>query len=273
MIPQQNGDVTFGAMRLVIPPDVLAIPSAWDDLAFVAVLEDAGYDDIAREQLERLGAFLREPAFPGEAVKREGRKLTEGVRFGDEALTWYVLRCATRREKDAEESLIDAGFVCYLPREARIRRKAGKKYRVEQALLPGYIFAGLRSIDCDQLGHDTDFNTILGTGDQRPLHGIHDFVRSAAGRRPVRAPFLGKESISALVHMEIAGDFDRARKVKEMPEKDTLVTVDRGKFQGWPAKFKGEDAKGRINLLMQMFGRWTKITLDRDDVAEVREED
>jgi transcriptional antiterminator RfaH len=200
-------------------------------------------------------------AFPGEGPPKSGRRLTDDLRPEDCRLTWYVLRSATRREKDAEKGLIEAGFVVYLPREVRVRRRAGRKFNINGPLLPGYLFVGLD--EGQSLYHATN------------VDAVHDVVRSRRDFHPRSIPFGGGEGTPGdFLEREQGGEFDRSSRAKrEPPAKGDAITVDGGQFQGFPARFVELRPGDRVRLAVEMFGRWTEISLKRDAVEQLREDE
>lgn len=200
--------------------------------------------------------------FPGSNPKCTGYRMLAGVRPGDERLRWYVVRSATRQEKRAEESLMEAGLPVYLPRFTRWRRHAGRKHRVHLPLLPGYLFVGVRNEAPGDQAHDLQL--ILAA------EWVHDLVRFSKDRMPVAAPF---KDIRRFLEQEQAGEFDRTGKTREDPAKDDPVQITGGKFQGFPAKFVKRRPNERIELLVQMFGRWSTLTERPENVEGCSDED
>lgn len=256
----------FGRFELISPDGSHRIPpELWPELR-IAMFLDHEPEELAQwiRRLEaRLGVNAKHRnqlvratilAFPGETITPRGRRVTEAPHPTDPYLDWYVARAATRQEKRAEESLIDAGFAVYLPRLVRYGRdKAGRRKRIVQPLIPGYLFVGLPGDGAVHAALDAD--------------GVHDLARNVHDRSPAPVLF---EDVRGLVERELEGEFDRTRRQKEPPTRGDAVTVDAGKFQGWPAQMVELIPKERVKLLMQMFGRWTEVELKREQVAELR---
>lgn len=221
------------------------------------------------DEFSRLAAM----PFPGEApaptgkghpltvVERDANDSTRWRRVsaihpGDERLSWYLVRAATRQENRAEANLIEAhdsagrpsGFAVYVPRLTYWRRIHRIRHRCELSLFGGYIFVGVAPGQALETVVDTE--------------GVHDLVRFAGKARPI--PF---DPIAALVHDEIEGEHDRTRRDKRRdPKPGTPVTITGGMFAGWPARFVERREDERIALLLTMFGRDVNYALEPEDV-------
>lgn len=260
--------IPVGSLSLTVPAGRQEVPGLlWGNLAVASLMLDQGHEDIARNTLEKLQGWLdrsraEELAFPGEVAQRKGRKLIDGVEAGDEMLSWYVVRSATRSEARAEEGLIEAGFPVYVPRMAYWRRVHGVKHRVERPLLGGYLFVGARSRNQDRDAHDADLTAING------LEYVHKVVSFAFGMAPRPAPF---SEIRKILEQEQAGDYDKTIKEKRRfePVRDQPVRVTTGSFQGFPAKFSEWSDGERVKVLQHMFGRWMTMHYDIDEIEPI----
>lgn len=205
---------------------------------------------------------LPELSWPGE-VEPKGRRLTDGVQPGDERLSWYVVRSATRQEGRAEDSLIELGFVTYAPRLTRWRRIAGRKVKVTQSLLPGYLFVGVVSRRQDAKAHDDALIAV------RAAEYVHALVRASVDRPPIQAPWGGPDGVHRLLKLEMEGEFDktvsRRKKRPDLAEGAELRVVT-GMFSGFPTRFVEWTPDDRVKVLQHSFGRWVAMTFDADDV-------
>jgi transcription antitermination factor NusG len=272
MSARPSFDIPVGdGLALRIPAGKVAVPGLlWGNLAIAALMQDQGYDQVARDTLEKLQGWLDEARaadlpFPGEQTKRIGRRLTAGVQSGDERLTWYVVRATSGMERRAEDGLLEAGLVVYVPRLIRWRRTSRTKIKVTQALMGGYLFVGVRSRLTDKHGHDEDLNAI---GETEHVHGV---VRASALHPPIPAPFYGEISVSSILQAELDGDFDKTlRRRKDRPEvkPGDKITIVQGPFQTLSHTFLGLDEKGKVRALMNLFGRSTPTTYHPEQVAE-----
>jgi transcription antitermination factor NusG len=268
--------IPVGELTLTIPAGKAFVPGLlWGNMAVAALLQDQGYDRLARDTLEKLQGWLdsqraQELFFPGEVESRKGRKLIDGIEPGDGDLSWYAVRAATRQEAKAEANLIEAGFVTYAPLLIHWRRLRGRKVKTARHLLPGYIFVGCRSKAHDRQAHDDDLNA-LGE-----LEYVHAVVRFTIDRAPLTVPFSGPCGIHALLQEDLGGAFDRTirRPAKDRPQvkPGQSITVTDGPGRGFAHTFEGLDGEGRVKALFWLFGKATPFTYEPSQVAEFAEE-
>lgn len=253
-------DIAVGSMRLRVPAGARAVPGLlWGNLAMAGLMEAHGYDEVAKDTLLKLEGWLRTPeselSWPGEGEKRVGRKLIDGVKPEDAGLRWYAVRSATRREGRAEQSLLEVGLVVYLPRYTRWRRHAGRKEKIEQALLGGYMFVGVRAEEkaCAQ-----DLQSITNA------EGVHAVVKFTSDRAPLPLPF---GQLVSILKQELDGDFDRTGKKRSKdPERGTLLKLIGGKFSGFPARFMERTEDDRVKVMFQLFGRESPMLVKPEDL-------
>lgn len=149
---------------------------------------------------------------------------------------WFVVRCATRQEKRAEEGLKEAGFEAYCPRA--LVWSFLQKTTVERPLIPGYLFVSL------QAATDDEFAAVLG------IDGVHAFLGVG---KPVR---VSAREIEALKRAQAAGDFnqtDPAAPTKFKPGDQARVVA--GTYQGLIVAITRADRKGKVGIALEMFGR------------------
>lgn len=188
--------------------------------------------------------------FPGEGPKsRVGHSLAAGVEAGDPELSWYIARVTARREARAEEGLIEAGFVVYTPCMTVWRKHGRKRSQVQQALFDGYLFVGV-----------ADDQTLAAV---TKVEGVHNLPRfSERGPRAVSYAKMVK-----LLRAELAGGFDQTRRqAAPVLGHGDWVRVAGGPFSGFPAKVLKLSAKGRVRVLVTLFGRSSRITVDGADL-------
>lgn len=187
-------------------------------------------------------------AFPGEGPSKSGRKLTDEILPSDEALQWLVVRTASRRERDAEAGLIEAGFVVYVPRLIRWQRTSRDRKRVEQPLFVGYLFAGLQP-----------WQSVMALEAVERVHGV---VRFGPERAPADVAY---SEVRKFLKLERSGKFDKTRKRKD-PEPGAPIGIVAGPFEGHVVSFLGRRSDERIEVLRAMFGRQTVLVLNEEDV-------
>lgn len=183
---------------------------------------------------------------------RIGHKLTEGLKDGDRQRSWYLVRSATRQEKRAENGLVEAGMAVYVPRFARWRRHAGRKERVERPLFDGYFFAGLGA---GQSLYQLD-----------NIDGVHCVVRfsAVAEPRPLRFAVIDK-----ILSAELAGEFDETGGAVKLPSEGEEVQIVGGQFKGFPARFVRLRSQERVEVLFQLFGRWSPLVLKACEIEQL----
>lgn len=183
-----------------------------------------------------------------------GRSLLAGVQPGDASRDWFVVRCATRQERRAEESLTEAGAVFYVPRLTRWGDHARRRVKVTSALLEGYGFAAL------PVG--------LAWHDLERLDGVHQVVRFGLDApRPVSF-----RKIAVFARQEVAGLFDRtikAKAAKPVFEANEAVRIVDGSFTGFSASFVRLPARDRVRVAVSIFGRVVEAELGFDQVEKI----
>jgi hypothetical protein len=107
-------------------------------------------------------------------------------------LTWYVARCATRREAVAERSLTNAHVAFYVPRLTRWDRRGEPAAARDLFAVRGLFFAGLTPA---QSFYELPM-----------LEGVHGVVRFGEGAQPKPVEF---GMIALTLAAEQAGHFDR----------------------------------------------------------------
>ncbi|MBI2644061.1 MAG: transcription termination/antitermination protein NusG [Candidatus Wildermuthbacteria bacterium] len=163
---------------------------------------------------------------------------------------WYVIHtysgyedAVARNLKQRIESLgmEDKIFQVIVPKEKKIRIKNGKRKIVEEKIYPGYVLVEM-SVD------DTSWYVVRNTPN------VTGFVGS--GTTPIS---IAKEEIDDLIK----------RMGTEVPQYQIevapgdAVKVTDGPFRDFDGKVSEVDkAKGRVKVLVNMFGRDTPVELD-----------
>lgn len=166
---------------------------------------------------------------------------------------WHVL-LTTHTGAYALAGLIAKGFRCYGPTIQKRVIKRGRRIEESRDMFPGYVLADLRP-------------------------GIHDFKRakSAQGvrdflRREDGSPSVLKSALVDAMRLRERDLFERYRLKygksgqRAEFEKGQSVTVTDGPFASFFAKVEALDDKGRVQLLIDIFGRKTPAWLDGDQV-------
>lgn len=161
-------------------------------------------------------------------------------------MNWYVLLTEPQREATAVAGLVGRGVHAYGPvlRKKIIRR--GRKIDAAEPMFPGYVFALLVP------GRD-DFRV------PRRVPGVRDYLR-AVDRKPCVMPAGAVDAISEREGLE----FDRfmSRKGQFKFAKGQDVRVSEGPFWGFAAVVERMDERGRVEALLHLFGRSSRVSFD-----------
>ena len=170
---------------------------------------------------------------------------------------WYVVHtysgheakvAATLKQRIESQKLQDKIFDILVPTQEKIEIKEGKKSTVKEKIFPGYIL--IRMI--------LDDNTWLAV---RTTPGITSFVGNA--NKPTPLPEEEVTGIKRFMAME-APKFKttfspgEAVKITDGPFSDFLGTID-----------EIDEEKGKVKVLVSIFGRETPVELDLLQIAKV----
>jgi transcriptional antiterminator NusG len=175
----------------------------------------------------------------------------------DENAKWYVVHTISGHEARVSETLrqrvetmglVERVFELLVPTQDRIIVRGGKKATVKEKIFPGYMLIKMLLDDNTWLAVRTTpgITGFVGIGDQpTPLSelevsNIQKFVASPAPR------FKTKLTVGEAV------------KITDGPFSDFLGTIN-----------EVDEAKGRVKVLVSIFGRETPVELDFLQVAKV----
>lgn len=170
---------------------------------------------------------------------------------------WYVIHTNTGYEDQVAENLKqriesfgmqDKVFSVIVPKEKEIEIKGGKRRTIEKRIFPGYVLV-------EMIVTDESWYVVRNTANVTGFIGV--------GIRP-----------TPMSQMEIERIFKRMGveepKYKIELQVDDLVRIKDGPLKGFEGKVtEVDDDKGRIKVLVSMFGRETPVTLDFLQVAKV----
>lgn len=143
----------------------------------------------------------------------------------------------------------DKIFKVVVPKEKKIRIKGGRRQTIEEKIYPGYVLVDMI------LGEDSWYvvrNTprvtgFVGADNTKPLPLAKEEVESLLGR-------MGQEETKFNVDLSI-GD---------------LVKITDGPFKDYDGKVAEiDEEKGKVKVMVPVFGRETAITLDSLQVKKV----
>ena len=159
---------------------------------------------------------------------------------------WFLIQTRVKQEKVAEENLRHQGFNIFLPTIKMVGRRAGHWQDVEEPLFPGYLFIYVNQ-------HQQNIAPIRST------KGVLKLVRFGTELQPV--PDVIVDEIKQ--RLEQAGSQPAGLPLK----KGDKVWITEGSFKGMVAIFETESGSRRVELLLEMLGRYNKITLGRDEIG------
>jgi transcriptional antiterminator NusG len=170
---------------------------------------------------------------------------------------WYVLHTYSGYEENVKGNLEqrmetfnmqDKIFTVLVPKEKKIKIKNGKRVTVEEKLYPGYVLV-------EMIVDDESWYVVRNTPN------VTGFVGSGTTPSPIDPKeFVGIES-----KMQ-----EEQPKHKIDLEVDTPVQIIDGPFKNFDGKVSDVDhGKGKIKVLVSMFGRETPVELDALQVKKI----
>jgi transcriptional antiterminator NusG len=165
---------------------------------------------------------------------------------------WFILLTEPQREVTAIAGLVARRIKAYGPVERRRMVKRGRKIEVERPLFPGYVFA--RMIE----GVD-DF------GLPKRVSGVRDYLRFSGVPCAIPSPLI--EAIEQKEQSELER-FQRRLDAASFQVGEQVRVAD-GPFASFAAQVFKLDPKGRIQALVDLFGRKVPITFDGAQLEKV----
>ena len=173
---------------------------------------------------------------------------------------WYVIHTYSGYENKVKTNIEkrvtsmgmeDKIFQVLVPEEEQIElTKEGKRKTVKRKIYPGYVLVEM------ELGDDSWYVV-------RNTPGVTGFVSS--GNRPT--PLRPEEVEGILQQMGVSGERPRPRVDLEVGQN---VRVRSGAFDGFIGVIdEVDDARGKLRVLVSMFGRETPLELDLDQVEKL----
>ena len=171
---------------------------------------------------------------------------------------WYAVHTYSGYENKVKSNLErkvsslgleDKIFNVLVPIKDEIERKNGVDKVTKRKLFPGYVFVEMI------VNEKTWF-------DVRNTDGVTGFVGSGTDPTPI-----GEEEMSNILRQ--MGVQEVRPKIKIDVEAGETVKIRSGSFENYAAKVVSVDnEKGKINALIEMFGRETPVVLDFDQVEK-----
>lgn len=244
-------------------------PAEEGDAAAEQAAADLGLDEPVEEEEPELPAFLtedeeeeEEAAVPVESVQREG-----AAWFAINVYAGYEQRVRDQldqriRVMDADRDFIELNpeapegerRYALVPTQQEVEIRGGKRREVERKLLPGYVLVQIRlDGQSGRLGSGS-WHVVSGTT------GVTGFVGSEETARPLPA-----EEVAAIIGQTRVAE-PRVRVGFEVGDR---VRVSDGPFLDFIAQVDEINLeKGKVRVLVSMFGRETPVELDLDQVEK-----
>lgn len=170
---------------------------------------------------------------------------------------WYVLHTYSGYEENVKRNLeqriesfdmADKIFGVLVPKERKIKIKNGKRTTVEEKIFPGYVLVEL-------IVTDDSWYVVRNTPN------VTGFVGSGTTPTPI-----DQKEVDAL--QKRMGVADPTHKI-DLSADDTVQIID-GPFKNFEGKVSNvDDTRGKVKVLVNMFGRETPVELDALQVRKV----
>ncbi|MBU3942443.1 transcription termination/antitermination protein NusG [Patescibacteria group bacterium] len=170
---------------------------------------------------------------------------------------WYVIHTYSGYEDAVAKSLQqrveslgmeDKIFNVIVPKEKKIKIKAGKRKTIEEKIYPGYVLV-------EMIVTDDSWYVVRNTPNVTGFVGV--------GTTPVPVSVAEIETLKKRMGVE-------APKHNIEVEIGDLVKIVDGPFKDFDGKVSGVDPeKGKIKVLVNMFGRDTPVELDSLQIKKV----
>ncbi|MEA2098319.1 MAG: transcription termination/antitermination protein NusG [Patescibacteria group bacterium] len=164
--------------------------------------------------------------------------------------SWYVLHtysgyednvCRNLKQRIDSMGMEDKIFDVLVPKEKKIKIKNGKRKTIEERIFPGYVMV-------EMIVNDDSWYVVRNTPN------VTGFVGSGNTPTPI-----SEEEMSAL--KKRMGVSEPKYKI-DVIQGDIVKIVD-GPFKDFDGKVDGiDEEKGKVKILVQMFGRETPLELD-----------
>jgi transcription termination/antitermination protein NusG len=170
---------------------------------------------------------------------------------------WYVLHTYSGYEENVKRNLEqrietfdmnDKIFTVLVPKEKKIKIKQGKRQTVEEKIFPGYVLV-------EMVVTDDSWYVVRNTPN------VTGFVGSGTTPTPVDA----KEMDSLQARMGVEEPTHKIDVIVDDP-----VQITHGPFKNFEGKVSAVDeTRGKIKVLVSMFGRETPVELDALQVKKL----
>lgn len=163
--------------------------------------------------------------------------------------SWYLIYTKPRKEFIAQENLERQGFMTYLPRVERTRKRNGKRVTVTEAFFPRYLFISLNKTS-------DNWSSIRST------IGVANIIRFT------QYPAVVSESLISFLMLQEnpdTGFYDEESKFKS----GNNVRITDGSLAGYEGIFKAESGEERVVILLNVMGNQSEVKVDIDSLELV----
>jgi transcriptional antiterminator NusG len=240
------------------PAETAETPEADEDAESDETLEAQELEDSANEAPEESAADIAEEEEAAEKEAEEEKEVIEEVEAEEEPVSnddpnakWYVVHtfsghenrvATTLRQRIESEHLENRIYDILVPTQDKIEIRSGKKETVKEKIFPGYILVKMVLDDQAWLA-------------VRTTQGVTAFV--GMNNKPTPIPDKEVQSIVKFMTQGAAPTFKDVFMVD-----DTVKIVD-GPFTDFIGKVDSVDKeKGKVRILVSIFGRETPVELD-----------
>jgi len=163
--------------------------------------------------------------------------------------SWYLIYTKPRKELIAQENLERQGFMTYLPRIERLRRRNGKHVTTTEAFFPRYLFISLNKTS-------DNWSSIRST------IGVANIIRFT------QYPAVVSESLISFLMLQEnpeTGLHDEDSGFKS----GNSVRITDGSLAGYEGVFKAKTGEERVVILLNVMGNQSEVKISIDSVELV----
>lgn len=240
------------------------------DATAVQAVADLGLDQPVEVEETPVAAFLTEDAESAEDPAPDAASVQS------EDAAWFAVNTYTGHEKKVRESLdlrirnmdVAHEFVplnpeaerddeknyVLVPTQQEVEIRGGKRREVQRMLLPGYVLVQIRVDPHTHKLANSSWHVVTGTD------GVTGFVGAEEQARPLPpeevASIIGQTQVEE-PRVRVGFAIDDSVRVTDGPFQDFIAQVDQINVE-----------KGKVRVLISMFGRETPVELDFDQVEK-----
>ena len=152
---------------------------------------------------------------------------------------WYVVQTKPGQAARACAELENQGFDLFFPQLCVEKIRRGKRVELMEPLFPGYLFIWLSDVESNW----------------RPIRSTRGVSRLLTfGDKPAVVPHDAVEALRQ--RLRVTSDPEQRLKPKQK------VSITEGPFRGLEAVFVEYDGEQRAFLLLELLGRWQKLSVE-----------